>query len=512
MKALVDRLKANFSLLSLVTPEETRAEMILARVAIETKRSLFQWSITLGLRKFSADGSWAKVTAPEPNPMIAAKALAGGEVTADCEIERAIVVFLDISPYLKDPVLVRAFRDALASAKANAVTGIFLGPSLDLPAELRREVADVELPLPDAAELANVIEATCDANKLKAPHGDAHARLVDSARGLTTVEAENALALSLVATKSLDPAIVSAEKARSVKAAGALEILKPPSGGLDAVGGLEAVKDWVRTRGKAFSPEAKAYGLPNPKGALLVGVQGCGKSLASKCAAASLGLPLIRLDLSALMGSLVGESESNMRAALKTIDAVAPCVLVIDEMEKGFAGSAAGKSTDSGTASRVLGHFLTWTQEHESPVFVIATANDVTSLPPELLRRGRWDTLMFVDLPDATERAEIFRIHIEARKRNASKFKTNALAELAAGFSGAEIEQAITDAMFEAFARGEEVTTADIQQAVAATVPLSRTMAEPIANLREWAKTRCVPANGRVAAQTKTAAGRKVIA
>ena len=514
MKALIDRLNANFSLLSMTTPEEARARLEIARAASVTKRRLYLWSITRGLESFTADGGFKVEDIAAGDPGAGARLLGGGP--DDKLAKDSILVLLDFAPYLKDPVVVRSLRDALTPARERMNTGIFLGAALDLPPELRREVAEVEMPMPDATDIERIIAATADANKkikgFTVPAGDALSRLIEAGRGLTAAELENALALSLVEHRGLLPAVVSGEKARAVKSSGALEILKAPAGGLDAVGGLQAVKDWVKTRARAFSPEAKAFGLPNPKGALLAGIPGTGKSLVAKAAAATLDIPLVRLDVGALFGGLVGESESNVRAALKTIDAIAPCVVMVDELEKAFAGSSAGRSGDSGTSSRVLGSFLTWTQEHESPVFLIATANDVTSLPPEMLRKGRWDVMLFVDLPNQDERREIFRIHLAARKRDPAQFGIPVLAAEADGFSGAEIEQAVVDAMFTAFSDGgRDITGQDITTAIRGTVPLSKTSREQIQALRDWAKTRCTSANGVKPAETSAPArGRKV--
>ncbi len=508
------RISANFSLLSLVTPEESRAVQTLTAAAIETGRKLFVWSITKGLQVMTKDAE-LKPVGDAGNPAVAAAALAGSLPGQTEPLKKAVVVLLDFTPYLRDPVTVRAIRDALPAAKLNNITGIFVGPQLELPPELTRECAEVDMHLPDATELESLIDVTYEANSARAgltqPEGAALTRLVDSARGLTIDEAENALALSLVRTTQFDHTVISAEKARAVKSSGALEILKAPASALEGVGGLDAVKEWVRTRGAAFNPEAKAYGLPAPKGALLVGVQGCGKSLIAKAAGAALGLPVLRLDLGSVFGGLVGQSEAQMRAALKTIDAVAPCVVMIDELEKAFAGMGAGKGNDGGTGSRVLGSFLTWTQERESPVFLMATANNIESLPPELLRRGRWDTMMFVDLPTPAERAEILRIQLVERKRDPSTFDLTALAEAADGFSGAELAQSVTDAMFEAFAdKARQVTTADVLAAIRELVPLSRSMPEPIHALRKWAESRCVPASGRPRVTTETTTTKRV--
>lgn len=511
MKSLIDRLNANFILISLPTPEESRAELVLTQVAAVTKRSLFRWSMTQGLRRLCG-AEWAPTQLEGGDPAAAARVL-GGEGPVQ---ERALVVFLDFSPYLKDPIICRTFRDAIPNAREKLITGVFLGPTLELPAELKREVAEVELPLPDETEIGKVIEATVEANKglkgLETPKGEKLARLIESARGLTVTELENALALSLVGERAFSPKVVSGEKGRAVKASGALEVQEPPPGGLDAVGGLAAVKSWVQTRRRAFSPEAKAFGLPHPKGILLVGCPGTGKSLIAKATASALGLPLVRLDIGAIFGGLVGESEANARTALRTIDAIAPCVCMIDELEKAFAGSGAGQSHDSGTSSRVLGSFLSWTQEHNSPVFLLATANDVTSLPPEMLRKGRWDSMMFIDLPSPEEREEIFRIHLAKRGRAPQQFDLPAFLSASDGFSGAEIEQAIIDGLFAAFAEGSELRDEHIHAALSATVPLSRTMADQIAALRDWAKLRCAPAGGSAKSSSTAQAkiGRKV--
>lgn len=513
-EALTQRLKANFALLSLASAEESRAILTIVGAAVDTKRRVFVWSITENLRELLSDGTYQPVNgAGEIDPSQFPRALSGAFGVPD----KSIVIALDFDPYLKNPVVTRALRDCLSSARGQFRTGIFLGPVLKLPAELAHEVAQLDLPLPDSDEIQKIVDATVEAHKdakkpIPAPEGDKLQRVLEASRGLTSTQIEDAIMLSIVGTKSIEARVLSEEKARAVKAAGALEVLDAPKGGLTDVGGLDAAKAWVRTRGRAFSPEAKAYGLPNPKGCLIVGVQGCGKSLTAKAAAGDLGLPLIRFDVAAVFAGLVGESESNVRTALKTLDAIAPCVVLIDELEKAFSGSGAGKSNDSGTSSRVLGTFLTWTQEHTSPVFLVATANDVTALPPELLRRGRWDAMLFADLPDAGERAEIFRIHLAKRGRDVKGFALAELADACEGFSGAEIEQCVVDALFEGFADGARpIETNDIRKAILGTVPLSRTMSEQIGGLREWAKTRCVPASGsKVERKTAVKVGRAV--
>jgi SpoVK/Ycf46/Vps4 family AAA+-type ATPase len=257
---------------------------------------------------------------------------------------------------------------------------------------------------------------------------------------------------------------------------------------------LNGLKEWLRKRSLAFSPEARRFGLRPPKGVLLIGVQGCGKSLCAKAVAGLWEVPLLRFDIGKMFGSFVGSSEENMRRAIHVAESVAPAILWVDEIDKAFAG-ARGSAGDSGTGARVLGTFLTWLAEKSAPVFVIATANDISDLPPELLRKGRLDEIFFVDLPSAEERAEIFRIHLERRERAASEFSVSELAAAAEGFSGAEIEEAINSALYDAFSEGKMLEDCHLFGALRASIPLSLTMQEPLAQLRSWAAGRARPAS-----------------
>ncbi|HXE72557.1 MAG TPA: AAA family ATPase, partial [Candidatus Nitrosotenuis sp.] len=259
---------------------------------------------------------------------------------------------------------------------------------------------------------------------------------------------------------------------------------------LESVGGLENLKEWLRKRSRAFTDEARSFGLPPPKGVLLLGVQGCGKSLCARAVSNVWGLPLLRLDVGKIFSSLVGSSEENVRRAIATAESVAPCILWVDEIEKALAGGSASGELDSGTTARVFATFLTWLQEKTAPVFVIATANKIENLPPELMRKGRFDDIFFVDLPSAPERREIFAIHIAARGRQPAAFDLDLLAGLSEGFSGSEIEQAVVAALYEAFDRGRDLITDDLVRVLESAVPLSRTMEGPIAALRRWAAGR----------------------
>jgi len=309
---------------------------------------------------------------------------------------------------------------------------------------------------------------------------------------LTLNEAENVFAKTLIKRGGLGAEhldVIISEKEQIVRKSGLLEYYHSTER-FDDVGGLDLLKDWLRKRQMAFTERAREYGLPTPKGVLLIGVQGCGKSLTAKAVASLWKVPLLRLDMSRIFSSLVGASEENLRNALRVAESVSPCILWVDELEKSFAGAQSSALSDAGTTARVLGYFLTWLQEKTAPCFVIATANSIEQLPPELLRKGRLDEIFFVDLPSKRERMEIFAIHLRKRKRDPSLFDLEALAEASQGFSGAEIEQAVISALYDAFSEGRDITTDDILKAIRETVPLSVTMKEQIDALREWASGR----------------------
>jgi SpoVK/Ycf46/Vps4 family AAA+-type ATPase len=319
---------------------------------------------------------------------------------------------------------------------------------------------------------------------------------------LTRDEAEKVFRKALVRSGRLteaEVAVVAAEKKQLIRRNGILEYIEEEAT-LEQVGGLEELKRWLRQRSQAFTERARQYGLPQPKGMLILGVPGCGKSLIAKTTSRLWELPLLRLDMGRIYdGSTVGRSEANLRSALKTAESIAPVILFIDELDKAFAGSAGSADSDGGTSSRIFGSFLTWMQDKTSPVFVMATANRVDKLPGEFLRKGRFDEIFFVDLPNLEERREIFRIHLARRRPEIDRFDLDQLAKVSEGFSGAEIEQAVIAAMYDAFAQDREFTQLDIIAAVKATLPLSRTMTEQVTALRDWAKHRARPAAASVA-------------
>ena len=497
-EAIINYVRAGYPGLYLVSHEETRAEAELKAAATATDHSLCAWSATTGL----VDTGDGRSLGCE-DPMEAVTAIASLP-------ENTLVLLRDLHMFLQDsnPVLVRALKDALAHAKANGKCIVIVGCRRTLPPELEREFVTLDLALPGKAELGTVLDGICESAKLKKVKGDAKDQILDAASGLTCAEAENAFALSVVRNKTVTAATVATEKASAIKQNGLLEVVET-SQSLDGIGGLDQLKAWLLKRRDAFGQRAREYGLPAPKGLLIVGVPGTGKSLTAKATAAVFGRPLLKLDAGRLFGSLVGQSEANLRQVLQTAEAVAPCVLWIDEIEKGFAGSRSSGSSDGGTGSRVFGSFISWLQEKTAPVFVVATANDVSQLPPELLRKGRWDELFFTDLPSAEEREAIWGIQIQRHGRKPQDFNVQGLALASDGHTGAEIEQAVIDALYRAFAEQREPKTGDMLAAVSDTVPLSKLMGEQIAGLRKWAQGRC-----RIAAtaSTETSVGRRIAA
>lgn len=494
---IMNYVRAGYPGIYLVSHEESRVEGELKAVAQALKYHLHAWSSTEGLID-TEDGSVKQ--ANDPMEAIAAVGELG---------EQVIVLLRDFHMFLQDsnPVLIRAVKDELARGKTKGRCLIILGCRQVLPPELEREIVVLDYCLPDKDQLGMVLDGICDSAKLKKLKSDDRDLVLDSASGLTSTEAENAFALSVVECKRIDPIVVAREKAATVKKNGVLEIITVKET-LNDIGGLDVLKGWLVQRKEAYSQRAQEYGLPSPKGLLIVGIPGTGKSLTAKATASILGRPLLKLDAGRLFGGLVGQSESNLRAALNTAEAIAPCVLWIDEIEKGFSGSKSSGSTDGGTSARVFGGFISWMQERQKPVFVVATANDVSALPPEFLRKGRWDDLFFVDLPNLTEREAIWRIQIQRHGRDWSHYDTQALAKASEGYTGAEIEQAFIDALYAAFAAGREPSMPDIVKALAEAVPLSKLMADQIAGLRKWAVGRCRMAT----APSEESKGRKIAA
>jgi SpoVK/Ycf46/Vps4 family AAA+-type ATPase len=448
-------LRAGFTLVSVTTSEEMRARELLSEACVG-----------LGLRA----GSWAVTDGISLRSAIEQATLADGQALEE------VLVLVDPGPHL-DPHVSRMLREIGLGARRAVV--VFLASALDLPADVDRETATVELPLPTRNELGAMVA--------KIP-GTAErwdvAAFARAAAGLATSEATRAFELARVEP---DPphaiARVIAQKRRSLRKNATLELVEEDVPLAD-VGGLDVLKAWLSSRVRAYGDDAHAFGLPEPRGMLLCGVQGCGKSHASKAAATVLGLPLVRLDFAAVFSN--PSPEQALREALRAVTAIAPVVLWVDEIEKGLGAGAAADARQV----RVFGAFLTWLQERTAPVFVAATANDVENLPPELARRGRFDEVFFVDLPSASEREEILALTLRRRGRSPDGLALAAIAKPLDHFSGAELEQIIASALFRAFGQGRELADEDLRLAAKEIVPLATLYEEKVQALRVWGRTR----------------------
>jgi ATP-dependent 26S proteasome regulatory subunit len=481
------RVLSRYALLFLKTWEEERWEQGLAELALEMERGLVVWSITGG-------------AAPPPDD--------SGSQSADPlgfleQVEAYppdhLFLIKDFHPYLKDPRVLRKLRDLAQTLADQRKTLLIMGPVIDIPIELRKEAFEIDLPLPGLEELRTELEAVLQTSAASS-EGPAEVspedqeRLLQAVLGLTAREAHNALRLALEGREAVDDdvlALLVAEKRHLVQGSDLLEFHELDEGVKD-VGGLEVLKEWLGQRAEAFSERARAQGIPMPRGVLLLGIQGCGKSLTARAAARLLSFPLVRMDVANLLSSDRGTSERNLRDVLRLMETIAPAVLWLDEIEKGFAGVGTDADTSQdATMSRLVGSFLTWMEARKAPVFVVATANSVAHLPPEMLRRGRFDELFFVDLPNYHERRQILSIHLAKRGWKPEKYDLAKIASRSEGFSGAELEQIVISAMIDAYGKGRVLSQEDIDRSREQTVPLSVTMEEKVFELREWASTRC---------------------
>lgn len=479
-------LKARNTMFWVVTREEVRVERALIEAAGKARFPTRFWDCATGL----SDATGKQIVENMPNAITALWKIRDDK-------ERMLYVLRDIPAWF-DPQIVRTLRSLARSlqmaplAEARAI--VILTPRSEVPPELAGHVTVIDYPLPAREEIAEILDVALssladeDVRKAATPVNGARDAAIDAAVGLTAEEAANCYARSIVTTKKIDPAQISSEKRRVIAREKVLTWYDPEPRGLDAVGGLELLKDWLVARRAAFSEKARAFGLPRPKGILIVGVPGGGKSLTAKAIATAWGMPLLRLDLGALRSKYVGESEGNIRKALAVAETVAPCVLWLDEIEKALAG-ATGAQGDGGVSSDALGTVLSWMQERQASVFVVATANKVTDLPPELLRKGRFDELFFVDLPTPRERMEILQTSLAAFGRTPGGINDEAIARATQGFTGAEIAAIVPEAMFVAFGEGERaITTQDLLDAAGRVVPLSETAKDQLIELRSWAK------------------------
>jgi ATP-dependent 26S proteasome regulatory subunit len=479
-----DLIKARYPLIYIVSHEESRVESALRTLCVEREMRLEVWSITEGFQVV-CNGSGSRDV---KDPIKALEHVNRGE-------GRGLYVLRDFHPFLKEPVVVRRLRDLASSLRKTKKSLILLSPVQKIPPELEKSVSSViywELPKRGEIEdiARNLVKQAPPATQQQFESDpQAMEKVVESALGLTHVEAENVFAKSMVRTHTFDIETILDEKKQIIRKSGILEYYEHREEFSD-VGGLESLKAWLVKRQHAFSSRAREFGLPLPKGILLIGVPGTGKSLTAKAVGSLWEMPLLRLDVGKIFAGLVGSSEENIRNVIHTAEAIAPAILWIDEIEKGFSGTGSSNMSDGGTTSRVFGSFITWLQEKESPVFVIATANNINALPPELLRKGRFDEIFFCDLPSQEERRQIFEIHLRKKNRDPASFDLDKLVDATTDYSGAEIEQAVIAALYDAFDSGEDLSSEGMLNALGDIVPLSVTMREGIESMREWARTR----------------------
>jgi hypothetical protein len=492
LQDLTALIRANTALVVIETPDEGRVVDLFRHVLMNVWRPLYRWSITEGLRRVDLDGEDAPLSPPDATTTLR---------TIRAMDQRGIHLLLDFHPYLGYATTQRMLREMIDRRECKEHTLVLVGAKIELPADLDAMAVRFSLRLPDEKALLKLVQD--EAAIYMREHGgkrvevdqDALKAIVRNLRGLALGEARQ-LARHLIFRDGVisagDLPELAKLKFELLNKSGHLHF-EYDTARFSDVAGLTRLKAWVNQRRAAYASDTLPPGLDPPKGVLLLGVQGCGKSLAAKAVAGGFGVPLVRLDFGTLYNKFHGETEKNLRDALASAEQIAPCVLWIDELEKGLAAS--GSSEDGGVSRRVLGYFLTWMAERKSRVFLVATANAVHDLPPELLRKGRFDEIFFVDLPDHAARAEIFRLHLAKREVAWEGFSLDSLAGATEGFSGAEIEQAVVSALYAAHAAGMPVDEARVIAEVRSTRPLSVLMAEQVNALREWARTRTVPAD-----------------
>lgn len=517
-------LRARNPLIWVITREEARVEGFLAEASAAAGYKPLFWDIAQGITNLDGKANNTFRDAQDPG---AALGFVRTEADKNDKGTRQAWIFRDLPALLEGGIGITTRRTLRNLAKylpsvdrKSAQAVIILTTETNVPADLAGHATVIEWPLPDRSEIERVLETAINSlpelddkgNPLRdaaAPNGTRDLA-IDAAVGLTAEEAASCYAKSLVQTKKIDPAIISNEKKRVIARERVLEWFDPIAGGLDAVGGLESLKKWLVARKTAYSPAARDYGLPAPKGVGLVGISGCGKSLTAKAVATAWEVPLLRLDLGALKDKFVGGSEGNLRKALKVIEAIGRCVVWIDEIEKALQGATGGGSSDGGVSADALGTILSWMQERSGEAFVIITANDVSSLPAELLRKGRFDEVFFIDLPNATERKSVLKASLKVNGRADVKIDFVAVSDATEGYTGAEIAELVPTALYEGFADGaREITTKDLIDAASHVVPLSQSKEEVIKKLREWGKinARAASLSEEAAAKTK---GRKL--
>ena len=495
MKDTTDELellvRSKYALVLLETPEPVRADELLALIATRLSLPYFSWSRSRGLRRGSQPG----------DPFIERTAEPAAGLARILDEGAGVYHFRGLGAHLEDPVVISHVLDAIAQFGVRRGALVISGHDIHLPDALRPHAVTLTLPVPGYNEHRQLLERIIREQSLRMPvkleiTTEERSRLVNNLVGLTLTEAEKVVTRLIIEDGALrgdDVQRVAAAKRQVVQQDGLLEYW-PADASLGEVAGLSGLKQWLaRRRAVVHDPQrAVQFGLGFPRGVLLLGVPGCGKSLCAKAIAAEWGLPLLKLDPANLYDKYIGDSEKNFKRAMQTAERMAPVVLWIDELEKAFAST--GSDADGGVSRRVFGTFLNWLQERKGDVFVAATSNDIAALPPEFIRKGRFDEVFFVDLPTAAARQEILRIHLQKRGQDPAKYDLVSLAGASDGFSGAELEQAVVDGLYAVFADQGTLSTDVLLNEIRTTNPLSGTMIEKITQLRLWADGRTVPA------------------
>ena len=506
-------LDAGYPVLYIRTGEQERAlQEVTANLrgsGLGDKLMVMIWKSTIGLYSINAADPVSERVAYGIDEALAYIAGARGEDKSD-----HLYVLFNVRDFLKSPIIMQQFRDTAYKIRTIGSHMIIIGGSFEIPEELDDVVTFVDLELPSKEEIKSIFRSTVDRYRdvldEQGTEQDLE-RAAENALGLTAFKAENAISLSIVTSKKIDVPLIRQEKQLAVKQSGVLEYLHHQET-MDSLGGFDLLKEHVKKRRKYFSSHKKAveFGLRPPKGIMLVGVAGCGKTLAAKAVSAALDLPLYKFDVGAVFKGLVGSSEASIRNALKLAETVAPCVLLIDEMEKLVAGLESSGKTDSGVTSRVIGTLLSWMQETRAPVYKLATCNTIRNLDSALFRRGRWDAVFAVDLPTMQERKEIIAIHLAKRNRDASKFDLDLLAKATENFVGAEIESVVDEALYFAFDDDRDVADADLVEVAKGVVPISKTDHEAIASFRAWMEARAMPVSSLGKSKAGGSAGRNL--
>src|ERR1043166_882264 len=474
-------IRARYPILYVISSEEMRVQHLVMQIAQKRQKKVFEWSFSTGIVPAGTSiQSQKHRNAATKDPLAALDQVIE-------QVEPAIFIFKDFHPFLtkNNFAVTRKLKEIALHLKNSFKTILLVSPLLEIPTELEKEITVLNYPLPSRDDLSELLDRIiADVKQFAQVKIDlddgGRERLLQAALGLTLGEAENVFAKIIVKDERLsgeDVNEVFAEKQQIIRKSGLLEYYATNES-FSHVGGLSILKEWLQKRAAAFTDEARAFGLAAPKGILMLGVQGCGKSLCAKAVSNQWQLPLLRFDMGRMFGSLVGSSEENVRRAIAVAESVAPAILWVDEIDKAFAGSQGSGMTDGGTTARVFGTFLTWLSEKTAPVFVVATANDISQLPPELLRKGRLDEIFFVDLPSEKEREDVFCIHFRKQNRDPANFDLPTLVQSSANFSGAEVEEAIISALYDAFYAGEELATGHVLAALTQTVPLAKTRSE----------------------------------